>query len=169
MKKLLHLVIGCLVPLFLMEGEIYSQDIEGLEIGSTVTKTQVVNKFGTPDKYEIQHWDTGDGPNEKGEFFKYDIDSSYLHKSGLYIELMDDMLTGFVVRNSQYCAFTKMIPGGIRVGDSFSAIDNYLIFEKKTGYYGEEYCQAYVTEYGHSIRIHVEGEKIIQIECSGGE
>ncbi len=167
MKKILHLVIGCLVPLFLMEGEIYSQDIEGLEIGSKATKIQVVNKFGTPDRYEIQHW--GDGPYEKGEFFKYDIDSIDSHKEGLYIELMDDELTTFVISNSKYRAFMNTIPGGILVGDSFSTLNGYFIFEKIRNRSGGEYYRAYTTEYGHVITITLKDDKISRISGVVGQ
>lgn len=164
MKKTLIILTSCMLSLLLSKEECCAQDIEGLEIGSKYTKEQVIKVLGSPENYEIYHGDM----YENEEYFYYEVDSDS-HENGLYVELMDGMLTVFVLRNSNHSAFTKYVPGGIRVGDPFSAIDGCFTFEKVKDRSGQEFYRTHITEFWREISIFVEAGKITQIQCFAGE
>jgi len=171
MKRMLQILSGCLISFLFVGNDIYAQDIEGLEINSKVTKAEIIEKFGTPDEYEIQRWAPGDGMNEKGEFFRYDIDAANPNpsKDGLIIDLMDDTLDRFVIGNSKYRAFTNLVKGGVRVGESFSAINGLLNFEE-IGSRGEIIIyRAMYSKFYHSVVVYVKDGKITNIACIVGE
>ena len=93
-----------------------SIDVEGVKIGQKMTYDKFVAKFGKPDRYEQK--DVGEsGCPSIAEY--YDV-------GGNFFSCRNNGVFGtFVLDDNRYAALTLWIPGGIRVGDKLSSLDNF--------------------------------------------
>ena len=93
-----------------------SIDVEGVKIDQKMTYVQFVAKFGKPDRYK-QDKSEGDGYSYLDEYYWVGKNSFSFINNGTFNEffLMDD----------RFAALTLWIPGGIRVGDKLSSLDNF--------------------------------------------
>lgn len=93
-----------------------SIDVEGVKIDQKMTYGQFVAKFGKPDRYK-QDKSEGDGYSYLDEYYWVGKNSFSFINNGTFNEffLMDD----------RFAALTLWIPGGIRVGDKLSSLDNF--------------------------------------------
>lgn len=93
------------------ENIIYNLDIEGVMMDSLMTKDQVIEKFGEPDKFSMKNsfLDT------EAKYERYDYEKAML----LFI---DEMLYAFSVSHSEWSVLNTYIEGGVRVGDNISKI-----------------------------------------------
>ena len=93
-----------------------SIDVEGVKIDQKMTYDQFVAKFGKPDRYK-QDKSEGDGYSYLDEYYWVGKNSFSFINNGTFNEffLMDD----------RFAALTLWIPGGIRVGDKLSSLDNF--------------------------------------------
>ena len=93
-----------------------SIDVEGMKIGHKMTYDQFVAKFGKPDRYEQK--DVGEsGCPSIAEY--YDV-------GGNFFSCRNNGFFGtFVLDDNRYAALTLWIPGGVRVGDKLSKLDNF--------------------------------------------
>ena len=91
-------------------------DVDGVKIGQVMNYGQFVAKFGKPDRYER---------NELGDETEPCLDEYYwigrnwmsFTKNGYFCE--------FVLKDNRFAALMSWIPGGIRVGDKLSKLDNF--------------------------------------------
>ena len=91
---------------------LYRRDVNGVEIGDTLTRSQVYSVFGVPSRYEYD--DTGDlGVNE------------YYYYGESFLEFKNNIFIGFCLRNSHFSAFTCHIEGGLHVGDKLQKLDGF--------------------------------------------
>ena len=101
---------------FWEEFEIKGIDVEGVQIGQNLNYEQFVAKFGKPDRYER---------NELGDE-KYPCLDEYYWKGKDWFSFRDNgTFCTFVLGDSKFAALTLWIPGGIRVGDKLSKLDNF--------------------------------------------
>ena len=99
---------------------LYKRDVNGVEIGSTLTKSQILSAFGKPDDYKL--YDNGE--DGKGESFFYG--ESRIHfNNGVFDE--------FYLCTPGFVAFTNHIEGGLKIGDPLSKLDDFK--------YGKPICQ----------------------------
>lgn len=138
---------------------IKAQDIEGLLIGSNVTKEQVIKVFGVPTKYVANDW-----PAQcefKHEWFVYESNAG---PADLTIELADDYLDSFTISSQGYCVFTTIIKNGIKVGDDFSVLKNILKIEKTEAKNGGIWYRDYsFMDTWNQVYIFVKDGKIAEI------
>lgn len=86
-----------------------AQDIDGIDIGDTITKEQMIAKFGNPDSYS----------ENNGEFGK---DRDYMYGQ-TWIQTIDNKLENFVICDKRFKVLSKYIPTGVRVGDKLSKLN----------------------------------------------
>ena len=93
-----------------------SIDVEGVKIDQKMTYGQFVAKLGKPDRYK-QDKSEGDGYSYLDEYYWVGKNSFSFINNGTFNEffLMDD----------RFAALTLWIPGGVRVGDKLSKLDNF--------------------------------------------
>lgn len=91
---------------------LFDRDVNGVKIGVKMTKEQVVDIFGEPDKYVEQ--DSGD--NGVNKFYYYG--KSFLH-------FKNDAFDEFYIVDTDFVALTNHIDGGLKVGDSISKLDSF--------------------------------------------
>ena len=87
-----------------------AQDIEGVAIGTAMTKNEVIAKFGESDQYSDS--DAGD----------LCIDERSHYEENLLIFNNSEFI-GFAVSDNRWRILTNDINGGVRVGDQFSKIE----------------------------------------------
>ncbi len=104
--------IGIFLFLMLLPSWVYAQDVEGVEIDSVMTYAQVIEKFGAPDELKIE----SDFLHQDGECRYYKYGENELVFSD------HDGLIGFSIIDSKFAVLTKMIDGGLRVGDTLSKV-----------------------------------------------
>ena len=106
-------MIGCDYALSAQEVDmmLFNRDVNGIEIGRTMTKGQVIEYFGNPSKYEYSPSDDGDN-----ELYYYN--GSYLHFKG-------NIFIGFCIRDTKFSTITNHILGGLKINDSLSKLDNF--------------------------------------------
>ena len=107
----------------------YSRDVNGVEVGIILTRNFVVANFGEPTRYEEQ--DSGD--NGVNRWYYYG--DSYIHTK-------DHVFDEFAVSDTVFAAFTNQIPGGLKVGDPLSKLDNFK-YGKPVQYRDFEDCLVY--------------------------
>ena len=93
-----------------------SIDVDGVKIGQKMTYDQFVAKFGKPDRYK-QDKSEGDG-------YSY-IDEYYWIGKNSFSFINDGTFNEFFITDDRFVALTLWIPGGIRVGDNLSKLDNF--------------------------------------------
>lgn len=89
-----------------------AQDIAGIDWSMKMTESQVVSKFGKPEKFEQKDTDSG-----FHEIYHYCSDS-------FIIDYCDSYLDNFRVEKRGIAVLTKYIPGGIQVGDNISEVSS---------------------------------------------
>lgn len=106
MKKITLVVVSC----FLFCLNLSAQDVEGVAIDSLMTKAQVIEKFGEPEKYSWKDYSEIDGIYER---YRYGEDS---------LLFVNEQLYSFSVKTPRWSVLVYMIEGGVRVGDPFSKL-----------------------------------------------
>ena len=95
-----------------------SIDVEGMKIGQKMTFDQFVAKFGKPTEYIKSDSDSGeDGTPAVDEYYRVGKDVFYFRNNGDFC--------GFSIKDKKLSVLTLWIPGGIRVGDKLSSLDNF--------------------------------------------
>ncbi|HBH08449.1 MAG TPA: hypothetical protein DDX40_03495 [Rikenellaceae bacterium] len=89
-------------------------DVEGVKVEQKMNYDQFVAKFGKPDEYIKQ-----EGTEEMCFDEHYRIGHCYLDFRN------DGIFSSFTLGDSHFAALTSWIPGGIRVGDKLSKLDNF--------------------------------------------
>ena len=93
-----------------------SLDVEGVKIGQKMTYDKFVAKFGKPDRYEQKNVGESGCPSI----------AEYYDVGGNFFSCRNNGVFGtFVLDDNRYAALTLWIPGGIRVGDKLSSLDNF--------------------------------------------
>ena len=90
-------------------------DFEGFVVGGTVTKAQLIQKFGTPDNYES--WD---GTQGFSEWFDYGDNA---------ISLAENEFVSFSISDTTFAVLTLNIQGGLKVGMPISKIQETIFGE----------------------------------------
>ena len=117
-------------------------DVEGLKTGQVMNYDQFVAKFGKPDRYIKT--DLGDGNIPCwGESYRLGHNSFYFRDNGFFND--------FVLCDNRFAALTLWIPGGIRVGDKLSKLDNFKYGKPivASWYKPSDGCVAYVLFYNY--------------------
>lgn len=91
---------------------LYVRDVNGVEIGETLSRVQVRAAFGAYDNYRIKE-NQCSGISET-----FDYGEGRIH-------LTDRVFDDFYLCTPRHVAFTKQIKGGLRVGDSLSKLDDF--------------------------------------------
>ena len=91
-------------------------DVDGVKIGQVMNYGQFVAKFGKPDKYLKNDIGDGDEPCW-GEYYRIENNTFYFRGNAGFND--------FVLCDNKFAALTSWIPGGIRVGDKLSKLDNF--------------------------------------------
>lgn len=107
--SLVTFLISLLVSLFYPTSQ--SPDIEGVDTRQKMTKAQIIEKFGEPTTYKNSTFDDG----TPLETFYYDR---------TFIRFTDGYLSEFVIMDNKFKVLTKLISGGISVGDSLTRISS---------------------------------------------
>ena len=92
---------------------IYQRDVNGIKVGTRLTREQVVAEFGEPTRYVEQ--DSGD--NGVNRYYYYG--KSYIHTK-------DHVFDEFAVSDTSFVAFTLQIEGGLKIGDPLSKLDTFM-------------------------------------------
>ena len=122
LRKVLVICLLALPAVTMIARDFYDEfraksiDVEGVKIDQKMTYDQFVAKFGKPDRYK-QDKSEGDGYSYLDEYYWVGKNSFSFINNGTFNEffLMDD----------RFAALTLWIPGGIRVGDKLSSLDNF--------------------------------------------
>ena len=122
LRKVLVICLLALPAVTMIAQDFYDEfraksiDVEGVKIDQKMTYDQFVAKFGKPDRYK-QDKSEGDGYSYLDEYYWVGKNSFSFINNGTFNEffLMDD----------RFAALTLWIPGGIRVGDKLSSLDNF--------------------------------------------
>lgn len=92
---------------------LYERDVNGVRIGTRLTRDRVVAEFGEPTRYEEQ--DSGD--NGINRWYYY---------GDTYIHTKDHIFDEFAVCDASFAVFTLQIHGGLTIGDPLSKLDNFI-------------------------------------------
>lgn len=87
-----------------------AQDVDGISLRDNCTKEQLIKKYGQPIEYSSEV----DSEYYQGFFEDIDFD-------GLSFRLVEYVVTDFFIDSAKYCAMTKYVSGGIRVGEPADA------------------------------------------------
>ena len=90
-------------------------DVEGIMINHKINYGQFVDVYGNPDEYE--RMDTNGGVYENEETYRIGENRFSFCDGGRFF--------GFHLSDERFAALTLWIPGGIRVGDKLSKLDNF--------------------------------------------
>ncbi len=93
-----------------------SIDVAGVKIEQKMTYGQFVAKFGKPTEY-IQSESGEDSKPDVDEYYKVGRDVFYFQDNGTFC--------GFSINEKNFSVLTLWVPGGIRVGDKLSKLDNF--------------------------------------------
>ena len=108
MKRITLIFVSC----FLFCLNLSAQDVEGVAIDSSMTKVQVVEKFGEPEEYTLKN-------SYMDEEAKYEM---YYYGHGEWLEFVNGCLQSFCVNTPRWSVLVYKMEGGIRVGDPFSKL-----------------------------------------------
>jgi len=100
-----------------------AQDVDGISLRDNCTKEQLIKKYGQPIKYSS----AADYEYCEGLFESIDFD-------GLFFVLYEYGVAEFFIDSARYCAMTKYVSGGIRVGEPADArkkLEKYFDESKK--------------------------------------
>ena len=92
---------------------LYERDVNGVRIGTMLTREQIVAEFGEPTKYEEQ--DSGDNGVDRWYYYG----ESYIHTQ-------DHIFEEFAVSDTNFIVLTLQISGGLKVGDPLSKLDDFV-------------------------------------------
>lgn len=107
-------MISCADALIAQEVDMmrYNRDVNGVEIGTALTKEQIIEYFGEPTEYKIYD----NGSDGKGESF-------YYGKTRLHF--VNGVFDDFYLCTQQFAALKNHINGGLKVGTPISLLDNF--------------------------------------------
>ena len=88
-----------------------TQDVEGIETGTYMNRSQIILTFGEPDYIEVH--ESCDGMDEH-----YYYNDSYLH-------FENNVFIGFCLRDPRFIALKKLTDTGIKVGDSLFELNDF--------------------------------------------
>lgn len=109
--KSIYIIVLTVFFTILPEFHLLSQDINGLSIGQKMTKSQIIDKLGEPTAYRTYVAEVG----STIEIFNYDRNE---------VEFSDGCLSRFVIMDNRFTVLTKLISGGVKVGDPLSKINS---------------------------------------------
>lgn len=119
MKKYYKLLLGLIISFISttlsaqqVDMMIYERDVNGVRVGTTLTREKVVAKFGEPTRYEEQD------SEDCGVSRWYYYNKSYIHTQN---HIFDE----FAVSDTAFVALTLQIDGGLKIGDPLSKLDNF--------------------------------------------
>ena len=92
---------------------IYQRDVNGIKVGTRLTREQVVAEFGEPTRYVEQ--DSGDNGVDR-----------YYYYGNTYIHTNEHIFDEFALRDAAFTAFTTQISEGLKVGQPLSKLDNFM-------------------------------------------
>lgn len=125
MKKYYKIILGLMICFFSinlsaqqLDLRLYSRDVNGVCVGTILTRDQVVAKFGEPTRYVEQ--DSGD--NGVNRYYYYG--NSYIHTKA---HVFDE----FGISDAAFAVCTLQIAGGLKVGDPLSKLDNFVFGKPK--------------------------------------
>lgn len=97
-----------------------AQELEGLNVDPerTMTKDDVIKKFGKPVKFRAY---TADDGGFIEDWYTYD---------GFIVVFEEGVLSSFGITKRGVKVLTKTIPGGVQVGDGFSKISSLKLISK---------------------------------------
>lgn len=122
MKRILAVVILALFCAllnaqdFMEEYKVKSIDVEEIKIGQKLDYNQFVLKFGKPDRYERNELGSADDPC---------LDEYYWVGKNFFSFTNNGTFCEFFLRDNRFAALTLWIPGGVRVGDHLSKLDDF--------------------------------------------
>ena len=110
--KTLICTVFVLLPYFGFSQSGYSKatnmDVNGIFIGGTYTKTQVVAKWGTPTQY-------------RSNTSEFGINETYHYSNSIFYFSDNGIFESFYISTSNFAVYTAF-SGGIKVGDNISRI-----------------------------------------------
>lgn len=96
---------------------LFAQDVNGVSMGSIMTKEQVVEQFGQPDSYICSK----SVDNGTDIIYGYGVGViSYIN----VLSFNNDEFIGFSISDNRWPVLVHMIEGGVRVGDPLSRLDS---------------------------------------------
>ncbi len=131
-----------------------AQDIDGISLWDTYTKSQLIAKYGQPTRYLSQM-------NDDNIFIEY-----FEFKDDVTIHLVGNKVAEFGFGSTKPRAMTKFISGGIGVGDPES------VTGKLTKYFSDKWVEdgctlyRYVVILDNLLIITVKNGRIIDITAS---
>ena len=122
MKKYLFATLPVL-SLMLISFNAFGQDIEGFDFEMTISKAQVIAKFGNPIHYRSHDSELG-------------LDESYYYNA-CYLHFCANQLTNFSVTKRGIRVLTKVLSGGVQVGDNISRLSSLKLTKNGVNEQGE--------------------------------
>ena len=122
MKKYLFATLPVL-SLMLISFNASGQDIEGFDFEMTISKAQVIAKFGDPVRYSSHDSEFG-----VDEWYKY---------NGFHMHFCANQLVGFGVEKRGIRVLTKVLSGGVQVGDNISKLSSLKLTKNGVNEQGE--------------------------------
>ena len=124
LRKVLVICLLALPAVTMIAQDFYDEfraksiDVEGMKIGHKMTYDKFVAKFGKPTEYTQSDSDSGEeGTPTLDEYYRVGKDVFYFRNNGSFC--------GFFIKDKNLSVLTLWIPGGIRVGDKLSSLDNF--------------------------------------------
>jgi len=160
MKKRFHSVLIAVIALPLFSINSPAQDIEGICLGDKLTKEQMIQKFGKPQKYESGY----DELIADYELFKY---------SGMSILTQSDICVEFNCTQKGITLFSSVVDGGIQIGDSFEETLKGNLSKHLTYYYdryierfhSQQYVYLWTDNLDWYIHFYVDNGTIVWIHA----
>lgn len=126
---------------------LFNRDVNGIEVGTILTKDILIAKFGDPTRYIEQ--DSGDNGINKWYYFG----DNYFH-------VKDDVFDEFSIVDSSFVAFTNHVKGGLKIGDPISLLDNFKYGAPKKE---TDTCYILFHTADNPVYIYVENDIIVAI------
>ena len=111
--SLLFIVIIVTSCIFELQAQdTYKVDIDGIMLNSSMTKEDIIAKFGHPDNYYI---------NDDGSLVAHIETYVYGDNS---LSIMNNKLNGFYICDGRWKVMHDIFPEGLQVGDNISVFNN---------------------------------------------
>ena len=135
---------------------LYERDVNGVKIGTFMSKDQVIAIFGEPDYIHR------DEPAEGIDKLFNQVNELYYYGES-YLQFEDNIFIGFCLRDTSIRALANHVTGGISVGDSLTVFSDF-----KYGMPKKKNNKTYVLFYDsdNPVYLIVEGTVITGIDYS---
>lgn len=91
-------------------------DVNGVPLWTILTKEDIIEKFGVPDRYYNEDGRYDDDPDDQERGYYYGEN---------YIETLNGEFLGFDIRDTRFKVLTKYFEGGIGVGSHISVFKGF--------------------------------------------